>query len=349
VRFDTEVVLARPGPLVEQFRAAATTTVARLDRHGPERSMQRVMSAVGLASAGSSFVDTATRRRVGTHEPDLTVVNGATEPTIALLRALDPSGPVVTIAHELSTGWFGNIDAGARSELLERTSQFLAVSECVARFLVDELGVSDSAVHVVHPPVDVDPREPDVVGSIGATILGSGATDWRKAPELWLRVAAGVRTRSRRDDLRFVWVGGEARGSRAFWPLEHEMTHLGLGTHVDFVGDIDDPAPLVRSATLFVSTAREDAYPLACAEAIAAGVPVLGFDDGGVGEMVAESGCGVTVPYAREDLLATAAVELLDDAPRRAEMAERGRRFGLETLATASVAASVARWLMDAA
>ncbi len=277
------------------------------------------------------------------------MVNGATQPTIALLRALDPSGPVLTIAHELSTGWCCNIDAEERAELLERTSRFLAVSRSVARFLVHDLGVSESVIHMVHPQVDPHRAEPDASGVRPTMILGSGVTDWRKAPELWLRVAAGVLSGSRRDDLRFTWVGGEARGSRAFWPLEHEMTHLGLHAHVDFVGDIDDPAPFVRDATLFVSTAREDAYPLACAEAIAAGVPVVGFGGDGVEEMVEESGCGVTVPYGREDLLASAVVELLDDAPRRAAMAELGRQFGREVLGTPTVAASVAAWLMDAA
>lgn len=353
--FELEVVVARPGPLVRRLAAATETSVARLDRRSPERVGAQLLEWVHLPRAGRALMGTAVRSRVGRDQPDLTVVNGATAPTVELLRALAPSGTVVTIAHELSTGWFANLRPCDRTLLRSRTSAYLAVSESVRSFLIEELEVAPEMVTVVPPPVDVaalesvradpDGADPDRAGP--ALVVGSGVTDWRKAPELWLRVAALVRRHPGHHHVRFAWVGGEAQGSPAFWPLEHEMAQLDLRGRVEFLGTVEEPWRALRGASVMVSTAREDAYPLACAEAIASGVPVVGFDVDGVGEMVRASGCGIVAPYPDEAALADAAVQLLDDRALRASMAERGRRFAERELDVPVVAPRVAAWIME--
>ena len=353
--FDTELVVARPGNLVPQFRVLTRTSVARLDRRSPERVGERALRAIGMGGTGERLVRRAVCARVRSAEPDLTVVNGATSTTVELLAALAPTGPVVTIAHELSTGWFANLDPQARNLLLTRTSAFLAVSNAVREFLVGRLGVRPDAITVVAPPVDL--AELDRVGRVldaaGAPplVAGSGVTDWRKAPELWLRVAALVRLHPGHEHVRFAWAGGESRESQsqAFWPLEHEMERLDLRENVEFLGTVEEPWRALRSAAVMVSTAKEDAYPLACAESIAAGVPVVGFDVDGVGEMVRASGCGVVVPYPDEAALAATVVRLLDDDTERVRMAELGRRFGSEILDVALVAPRVADWITEQA
>lgn len=289
------------------------------------------------------------RARVGHDEPTLTVVNGATAPTVELLAALNPTGPVVTVAHELSTGWFANLDASARTLLRSRTTAYLAVSEAVRCFLVDRLHVSDSAVTVIPPPVDGRTSSTLPNGSTDGPrlVAGMGVTDWRKSPETWLRVAAAVRRHRGWEHLRFVWAGGERTGSRAGWPLEHEMEHLALREHVTFLGDVADPWGQLGSADVMVSTAREDAFPLACAEAIARGIPVIGFDVDGIGEMVRASGCGVVVPYPDEIGLSDAVVEVLGDAGLRAAMADRGRCWASQELDTSVVASRVEHWLLE--
>lgn len=310
----------------------------------PERLGERGLAALGLPGAGHGAVRAAVRTRVRSPEPDLTVVNGATAPTVELLDALDPSGPVVTVAHELSTGWMSNLDCRARRLLLERSSSFLAVSESVRRFLVEQLGVPRSATHVVPPPVGSSSmperdRDPSLVA-------GMGVTDWRKAPESWLRVAALLRRHPDLDHVRFVWAGGDRLGSRSMWPLEHEMGRLDLRESVTFLGSVSDPWQSLSAASVMVSTAREDAYPLSCAEAIARGIPVVGFDVDGVGEMVRDSGCGAVVRYPDEGALADEVVLALTDPGLWSSRAERGRDWARK-LAPGTVAGAVAEWTME--
>lgn len=347
--FRPTVVLARPGQLADEFRAVADTTIARLDPGSPEQSLERALQRVGAGGVGRRLSGAATRHRAGDREADLTVVNGATRPTVALLRSLRPTGPVLTIAHELSTGWFANLDPSDRRLLLERSSGFLAVSRSVERFLVDELGVAPSAVTVAHPPIaERELGEPTAAVPGPLTVVGSGMTDWRKAPEIWLRVASELMGRLGSERLRFMWMGGAEPGSPAFWPLRHELRHLGLEGHVDFLGQIDSPSDVLRSAAVFVSTAREDAYPLACAEALGHGVPVVGFDGDGVGEMVRASGGGAVVAYPHHERIVDEAAALLTDPLRRADVGARGRAFALEHLDVAVIAPKVSEWIQGA-
>lgn len=347
-----EVVIARPGPLAAEFRRVAPTTTARLDRASPERLVQRGLSAAHLHPVGRNLMAAATRHRASGPRPDLTVVNAATAATVELLETLDDGvGSVVTIAHELSTGWFSNLTPRARSMLLSRSAAYLAVSESVRNFLVSDLGVHPDVIRVIPPPVDhselvsTRTRHAASVPLVG----GMGVTDWRKAPELWLRVASLVIARLGSGHVRFRWVGGDTLSSRLAWHLEHEIRQLDLGEAVEFMGSVESPWSLLADASVIVSTAREDAYPLAIAEAIASGIPVVGFDIDGVGEIVRSSGCGVVVPYADEHAVSETVIELIGSPDVRASMSERGIRFAREELAVQRVAPRVGDWLIGQA
>jgi glycosyltransferase involved in cell wall biosynthesis len=349
--FAVEVILARPGVLVPQYRAVAPTAVVRLDRRSPERLAERALSAVGGGGLGHAVVDGAIRRRSKRGVPAVTVVNGATAATARMLGALDPGGTILVIAHELSTGWFHNIDAAGRNRLLT-ADRFLAVSRGVKEFLVDQLGVDPVVVAVAPPAVEVGRVAPGDAGRVETgqlTVGGGGFTDWRKAPELWLRVAYEVRRLVPKLPVRFVWFGGDAPGSDAFWPLAHEMRHLGLNGAVEFLGPVDEPQRVLDGLDLFVSTAREDAYPLVCAEAAASAVPVVAFNDGGAAELINDGGCGEVAEYPDVVGMAQRVASLLADRPRRVELGANGRKFALEQLEVSMVAPRVADWVLSGA
>lgn len=363
--FESDVVLARPGPLRSEFERVASTQTARLDRTSPESLAARTLRRAGWPSGARLVADRATRARIGSGHADLTVVNGATQPTADLLRSLAPPGPVALIAHELSTGWQANIDAEARQLLRTRVDRVLAVSRSVADYLCREEGFERDRVTVLRPPVPPgtsarlrtekgrwprsSPNSYTHRVPLGGTAIvgGAGVQDWRKAPELWLQVAAAVGRRLGRDASRWVWFGGNAAGEHPAWPIRHELGHLGLDGQVEFPGEVEELAPHLASMRVFVSTAREDAYPLVCAEACAAGVPVVTFDGGGAAELVLDSGGGIVVPYPDLDTMADRVVELLTDADQHASISRRAHEFAEAHLHPAVVAPEAAAWILD--
>jgi glycosyltransferase involved in cell wall biosynthesis len=348
--FDVELVVARPGALTEAYRSVAPTRVARFDHGSPERVVERVLVRMGLPRVGRRLFAEATRRRIGSSaRPTVTVVNGATAATARLLDLARVDGPVLLLAHELSTGWFHNIDEQDRSRL-EDADAFLAVARCVERLLVERLDVAPELVTVVPPMVEVaagggGDREDRSGPTRTVTVGGGGTTDWRKAPELWLQVAYEVVRLAPDLPLRFVWFGGLAPGDDAFWPLEHEIAHLDLGPRTRFLGEIADPTAVLRTCDVFVSTAREDAYPLVCAEAAANGVPVVAFEGGGAAELIADGGCGVAVPYPDLTAMAAEVVAILRDDVRRDQLGRCGRKFASDHLDVSVVAPQVTDWI----
>jgi glycosyltransferase involved in cell wall biosynthesis len=217
-----------------------------------------------------------------------------------LLEYLAPLGcPVITHVHELEnyTHWCGrdNLD-----KVVTYTSLFIAASQAVKENLVANHGILDEKVVIVHEytPVDVAvsvakkemlarlsiPEHAFVVG-------GSGTTDWRKSPELFLQLARSVRDTSRCDDIYFVWIGGACT-----WELEYDMKKMGLN-NVIFVPNNPTPLDYFNCFDVFALTSRIDPYPVVCLESAALGKPIICFDNaGGMPEFV-EDDCGFVVPY----------------------------------------------------
>jgi len=101
---------------------------------------------------------------------------------------------------------------------------------------------------------------------------------------------------------------------------------LVLLKRVERVEDI-----LVRSKVLCV-TSDTEGRTLAVLEALMSGAAVVATRVGDLGEVVEGSGGGITVPLNLDEsvlcaALATAVRGLLDDEPRRAAAADRGRVF----------------------
>jgi len=107
----------------------------------------------------------------------------------------------------------------------------------------------------------------------------------------------------------------------------------GLGTRPRLhLGRIDDDrtlAEVYRAADLFVIPSLQEAYGQTALEAIACGTPAIGFDGGGMRELIRPGETGALVSTGDTAGLATAIETLLADAPRLAEMRARCREIAV--------------------
>lgn len=104
---------------------------------------------------------------------------------------------------------------------------------------------------------------------------------------------------------------------------EEEARALGVEEHVHFLGRIDDVAPLLASADLFLLPSNRESFGLSGLEALACGVPVIGCNVGGLPEVVRDGETGVLRSPGDIGGMAAAAAGILGDARRWQAMSDR--------------------------
>lgn len=108
--------------------------------------------------------------------------------------------------------------------------------------------------------------------------------------------------------------------------LERLASTLGLDGVVHFLGWQRDLERIYADLDLCVLSSLNEGTPLSILEAMAAGVPVVAADVGGVGDLVLHNETGLLVRPGDPEALAEAVLELLEDPKRLQEMGEAGRR-----------------------
>lgn len=142
-----------------------------------------------------------------------------------------------------------------------------------------------------------------------------------KNHDLFLRVAREVITH--RQDVHFVIVGdGECREE-----LEHRAHNMGLADYVTFTGWVQDIGQILHQLSVVALTSNNEGTPVSLIEAMAAGIPIIATNVGGVADTLEQGKYGVLVPADQSPLFSTALLQILD-----------GRYPDLETIRQAALA-----------
>lgn len=110
--------------------------------------------------------------------------------------------------------------------------------------------------------------------------------------------------------------------------LEGQVRDLGLENRVELPGVVGDVADQYRSAQLFVLPSKYESFGLATAEALAHGLPAVGFADcPGTNELIQHDVNGLLVGGEdRVAALAAGLTQLMSSSERRAKMAAAAPR-----------------------
>ena len=136
-----------------------------------------------------------------------------------------------------------------------------------------------------------------------------------------LNEAAALNSEPTDSTLAAVWVvvGGGDEELRAF--LVGRAASLGADVH--YVGPQDDPARWLAAADVFALPSHWEARALVVQEAMAAGLPVVATDTGGLPDLV--EGIGTLVPVHDPTRLAEAVEGFLRDPAARHTASVQGR------------------------
>jgi L-malate glycosyltransferase len=105
---------------------------------------------------------------------------------------------------------------------------------------------------------------------------------------------------------------------------EDETRRLGVESSVSFLGKIDNVAPLLASADLYLLPTESESFGLSALEALASGVPVIGTKAGGLPEVVRNGETGFLFKVGDVEAMAAAALELLRNPEMWKAMSELG-------------------------
>lgn len=165
-------------------------------------------------------------------------------------------------------------------------------SACVRR----ELGLPDDAM---------------LVGTVGRLSQEKGGVD------LLIRAMSHLQRDNPR--LRLIVVGdGLLRPG-----LEKLSAEIDAG--VLFTGTRNDVPRLLGAMDIFVLPSLKEAMPVALLEAMAAGLPVVATNVGGIPEIVRSGETGILIPPGDEESLRSALAEIIADPAGRRALGEAGR------------------------
>lgn len=276
---------------------------------------------------------------------DVVHAHGHQAGLLAVLAAAGTRVPVVVTWHNAVLG------SGVRRRVLERAERLQARRAALLTGASDDLVDRARALGAENPELTevaapATPRPTTAGGDArgerdagdqsiagggprgGGEGAGSGLTSSpivlvvsRIAPQkrLDVVVAAAARLRVTHPTARWLVAGDGDRELLA--NLNNQVQETGAP--VEFLGARHDVPELMRHAEVFALASEWEARALVVQEAMAAGLPVVASDVGGIPGLLA--GTGVLVPPGDANALARAVGELLDDPERRAALATAAR------------------------
>ncbi|MFJ6409299.1 glycosyltransferase family 4 protein [Streptomyces hydrogenans] len=263
---------------------------------------------------------------------DVVHIHEPTSPSLGLLTCWAAQGPIVATFHTSNPRSRAMLAAyPILQPALEKISARIAVSEYARRTLVEHLG-GDAVV--IPNGVDVDffaGAEPKAEWQ-GETLGFIGRIDEpRKGLPVLMKALPRILTE--RPGARLL-VAGRGDEEEAVASLPAEMR-----SRVEFLGMVsdEDKARLLRSVDVYVApNTGGESFGIILVEALSAGAPVLAADLDAFAQVLDQGAAGELFTNEDADALADAAIRLLGDGARRAELSARGsahvRRFDWSTV-----------------
>lgn len=228
---------------------------------------------------------------------------------IASRRELAP--PDQTRAHRAAMG------------LAYRTAHRVVANSTAAAAMLRSEGVDAKKILVIPNGIDLDAYA--VVRSAAPKRTIGTVANLRNGKGHDVLLRAFQQVRATVPDARLLLVGsGHLRGA-----LEQLAGVLGVTDGVEFLGHREDVPDVLARCDLYAFPSLSEAFPNGLIEGMAAGLPVVTTDGGGMAELVDHGRNGLVVPVSDPHAMAHGLLELMD-RPAYADSLGRAARGTIE-------------------
>lgn len=242
-------------------------------------------------------------------------------PMLALLRRTNPEARIVIVEHHYTQSFErAEVKKTGRFRKLLKLSygiadKVIAVSPAQARWLrsVDVIDMH----RLMTIPASRDYSRflaiPRIERRDGPVIIGAlGRMEHTKGFDLLIDALADLPA-----DRYRLRIAGDGSARETLETLAIDLDN------VEFVGHLDDPAPFLAGCDVLAMPSRAEAFGLVCAEAKAAGLPVIVSDVDALPDQA--RGCGVIVEAGDIDALRDA-IQSMEDASSRIAYSRNARK-----------------------
>jgi len=321
------------------LRGGYVPGVFALSRGGPWAGQLQALAVPHLVGPGLGTATLASLLR--RFRPHLVHFHLARPTLVGLPIARAQHGPLLVATHHGSHEWYekgcavGALVSRAAPAVLSLADRVVAVSQ-YARTQITRNGVDPEKVDVIYNGVNTMSFSPlsrsgreSVVRELFPTddparvLLVGCAGNLRRIKGHHVFLAAAAVVAQQVPHARFViWGDGPERVR-----LERQIAKLNLQGSVCLAGKAEDLGNRIGACDLFVQPSLEESFGLAAVEAMAAAVPVVVTDAGGLPEIAGD--LAPIVPRGNSAALAGVMVQVLSNDAQREQLRVSGRQRAL--------------------
>lgn len=229
--------------------------------------------------------------------------------------------PVLMHVHEMSFSantYYSNLIS---PNIFCSFDRFVAVSEGVKYFLLNELKIKESFIKVVHPfIINKTSKIEEEKNSAKLTIGFSGFGNWQKGFYTLPFLMRAINERCKNNSFSFLWMGNipPQQKNETLYVLDK----LNISDQLVITGYTKDTNVYFQKMDIFVILSMEDSFPLVCIEAGSFKLPIVCFKGSGGANDFVKPGGGISVPFLDIDQMADEIIRLKNDNQLRIQLGD---------------------------
>lgn len=208
-------------------------------------------------------------------------------------------------------------------------TKVVAVSEAIARIVIEDRGVPAEKVVTIHYGVDTEKykinhhfnKRAELGIGENEIILGTVARLAEQKGHCYL-IEAAPDVIAEFPNVRFVFVGDGPLEDK----LKRQIKQLGIQKHFLFLGFRHDVVELLNTFDVFVLPSLYEGLPNVVLEAMACGKPIVATSVDGTPEAIVHGKTGYLVEPQNATVLSEALIDLLNQPDQMTLLGENGRR-----------------------
>ncbi len=238
---------------------------------------------------------------------------------------LHDAKPILFPSESSRRNWKQTLKDMIAPNPLEKIDHIVTVSECSRRDLMEEMGIPEDRITVIHQGVDLEKFSPSTASSVKRFeftpyVLCVAGTDPTKNVRSLIEAFSKLPPEIRNQ--HHLVLVGDVQKNKA---LQQCVEEHGIADHTVFTGVVSDTqlAEFYQHASVFVFPSLYEGFGLPVLEAMACGCPVITSNTSSLPEVVGGAGMLVN-PRDREELI-EAMTKVLTDTVLAGSLCKSGR------------------------